>query len=388
MQLTRQDVERLAREGIQALQQGRAGDARKRFENAAGTGHGGAQIWLLLAIACRAQQDAVAEEAALDQMLKLEPQAVRGLIMKADCRLRAGDEKIAERLYKQALRIGTMQALPEADHVELRRAQAAVQQLDERTAAQLEALLSSRGLTVETRSPRFQRSLDIMAGRKQVFFQEPTGYYFPELPQIQFYDASRFDWVRDIEAAVDEVTTELASVLQSGPEGFRPYIQSEPHQPRHHPLLDNVDWSALFLAENGTVFEDVIARCPRTWEAVQAAPLPWIERSSPTVMFSLLRRGTRIPAHTGMLNTRLICHLPLIVPPGCGFRVGNETREWQVGKLLIFDDTIEHEAWNESDEDRVVLIFDIWRPELSEAERREVTLLSAISHHQRDQGGA
>ena len=69
-----------------------------------------------------------------------------------------------------------------------------------------------------------------------------------------------------------------------------------------------------------------------------------------------------------MLNTRLICHLPLIVPPGCGFRVGNETREWEEGKLLIFDDTIEHEAWNESDQDRVVLIFDIWRPELSEAD--------------------
>ena len=82
-----------------------------------------------------------------------------------------------------------------------------------------------------------------------------------------------------------------------------------------------------------------------------------------------------MPAHTGMFNTRLICHLPLIVPPGCGFRVGNQVREWEVGKLLIFDDTIEHEAWNDSDEDRVVLIFDIWRPELSPAERDEVEAL-------------
>jgi aspartyl/asparaginyl beta-hydroxylase (cupin superfamily) len=122
------------------------------------------------------------------------------------------------------------------------------------------------------------------------------------------------------------------------------------------------------------VSEEVIARCPRTWEAVQAAPLPWIA-NSPTVMFSLLRAGARIAPHTGIHNARLICHLPLIVPPGCGFRVGNEVRQWEEGKLLIFDDTIEHEAWNESAEDRVVLIFDIWRPELSEQERREVAAL-------------
>jgi aspartyl/asparaginyl beta-hydroxylase (cupin superfamily) len=76
-----------------------------------------------------------------------------------------------------------------------------------------------------------------------------------------------------------------------------------------------------------------------------------------------------------MHNSRLICHLPLIVPPKCAFRVGNEVREWREGELLIFDDTIEHEAWNDSERDRVVLIFDIWRPELSERERQEVAAL-------------
>src|SRR5262245_6569793 len=98
MQLGNQEVERLAREGIQALQQGRAADARTRFEAAAETGRGGAQIWLLLAIACRAQQDRAAEEAALDRLLAIEPQAVRGLIMKGDCRLAAGEERLAVNL--------------------------------------------------------------------------------------------------------------------------------------------------------------------------------------------------------------------------------------------------------------------------------------------------
>jgi aspartyl/asparaginyl beta-hydroxylase (cupin superfamily) len=107
---------------------------------------------------------------------------------------------------------------------------------------------------------------------------------------------------------------------------------------------------------------------------VQEAPLPRIT-NSPTIMFSLLRAGARIAPHTGTHNARLICHLPLIVPPECGFRVGNEVRQWEEGKLLIFDDTIEHEAWNDSAQDRVVLIFDIWRPELSEQERREIAAL-------------
>ena len=89
----------------------------------------------------------------------------------------------------------------------------------------------------------------------------------------------------------------------------------------------------------------------------------------------LLRAGARIPAHRGVNNTRLTCHLPLIVPPGCGFRVGNEVREWREGEILIFDDSIEHEAWNDSAEDRVMLIFDIWRPELTEQEKRELTFL-------------
>jgi aspartyl/asparaginyl beta-hydroxylase (cupin superfamily) len=102
-------------------------------------------------------------------------------------------------------------------------------------------------------------------------------------------------------------------------------------------LLDSKDWSALFLCENGEIFEEALAQCPRTWEAVQAAPLPRMA-NSPTIMFFLLRAGARIASHTATHNARLICHLPLIVPPNCGFRVGNEIRQWEEAKLLIFDD--------------------------------------------------
>jgi len=379
MQIVNQEAERLARSGAESLRQGRAGEARSHCEAALRIDRANPRIWQLLAVACRALKDHAAEEAALDEVLAIEPQAVRGLIMKGDCRARAGEERGAVFLYRNALRIAEGQTLPPSDVAELRRAEEIVRLLDARHAARLEESLAEQGLTPEHRSPRFQHSLDLMAGRKQVYYQAPTGYYFPELAPTQYFDTAQFDWARTLEAATDAIREELQAVLAEGLGGFRPYIRSEAHQPRSHPLLDKKDWSALFLCENGTRFEDAIARCPKTWEAVGAAPQLWIERSSPTAMFSLLRPGARIPPHSGVQNTRLTCHLPLIVPPGCGFRVGNEVREWVEGRLLVFDDTIEHEAWNDSDEDRVVLIFDIGRPDMSEREHAEVAALLAIA---------
>jgi aspartate beta-hydroxylase len=128
---------------------------------------------------------------------------------------------------------------------------------------------------------------------------------------------------------------------------------------------------------------DHAARCPRTMAALAELPLVHIPRRSPNVLFSLLKPGTHIPAHNGFVNTRLIAHLPLIVPPGCRLRVGNETRAWQEGRTWLFDDTIEHEAWNDSDQTRVVLLFEVWRPELSAAERQQVTALFDAIEQQR-----
>jgi aspartyl/asparaginyl beta-hydroxylase (cupin superfamily) len=381
MQIGDQDAKRLLGDAFRALQQGRASEARGHLEAAIEGGRPSVQTWFLLSVACRALNDDAAEERAVDQWLEIEPQALHGLIRKGDCRVKAGDDQAATDLYKNALRVAAEkpEGLLQADLAELRRVESAVRELDASIAADLESKLTALGLSPDHRTPRFQHSLDIMAGRKQIYFQSPRGYYFPELPQAQFYDPALFDWAPAVEAATDIIREELQSVLAEGLEGFLPYIRTQPHQPRDHPLLDKLDWSTLFFCENGKLFEDTIARCPRTWEAMQAAPLPWVERSLPTVMFSLLRPGAWIPAHHGVHNTRLICHLPLIVPLGCPFRVGNEERQWEEGKLLIFDDSMEHEAWNESAEDRVVLIFDIWRPELSEQEQREIAALFALA---------
>jgi hypothetical protein len=376
-QLSNQEAERLIRTGVDALRQGRPSEARALFREVTDTGRANSQIWLLLATACRGEGDWAGEEAAVDRLLALEPRMVRGHIMKGDCRFRAGDNKSALAFYESAQMLAEGQSVPPDLLAELRRAQAATEELKADLLARRETALEAQGLSAENRSPRFQQALEILSGQKRIYVQEPTGFYFPGLPQIQYFDPSDFDWVPAVEASTSAIRSELNSLLEEvGTKDFRPYIQSDSNQPRldDNKLLDSADWSALFLCENGKLDDEVVARCPKTWEAVQAAPLPRIT-NSPTAMFSLLRPGARIAPHTGMFNTRLVCHLPLIVPPGCGFRVGNEVRQWEVGRLLIFDDTIEHEAWNEGSEDRVVLIFDIWRPELSEQERKEVAAL-------------
>jgi aspartyl/asparaginyl beta-hydroxylase (cupin superfamily) len=110
-------------------------------------------------------------------------------------------------------------------------------------------------------------------------------------------------------------------------------------------------------------------------ETLAAIGQPHVAGRSPNAMFSVLKPHTRIPPHTGVANTRLTCHLPLIVPDGCRFRVGAQTREWRVGEAFVFDDTIEHEAMNDSDTPRIVMIFDIWHPGLRDGERDAVTRL-------------
>jgi aspartyl/asparaginyl beta-hydroxylase (cupin superfamily) len=393
MQSGTREAERLVGEAVAALQRGRPDEARGRLERVTATGEATAQTWLLLATVCRAQRDLPAEERALDEVLEMEPRAVWALIMKADCRVAGGDHRLAASLYKKACAIAAAETLPPgqslpADLVaELRRAETAAARLDSSYAAHMDASLAAQGVPPEGRSYRFQQSLDILADRKSVFLQAPTGFYYPELPQVQFYDRSDFDWAPAVEAATEAIRDELLSVMATGIGDFQPYIRPDPNQSRSHPLFNKTDWGALFFVENGKLSEEVIARCPETWKAVQAAPMPWIDGWEPTAMFSLLRAGTRIPPHTGTHNTRLICHLPLVVPPNCGFRVGNQVREWEVGKLLVFDDTIEHEAWNDSSEDRVVLIFGIWRPELSAQERREISALFAVPGGESGRGG-
>ena len=368
----------LLQQGVAALQQGRGGEARSMFEQLTGAGSANPIAWLLLAIACRASQDLAAEEAAVDRLLQLDGRSVRGLIMKADCRAAAGDQGAARQFYRTAIGIAETTSVPPDAVPEVEHARRALAALDDAFHEKRTRLMTNRGFPPESWSPRFRHALELAAGKRRQYYQRPTIFTYPELPQVQYYDPADFDWSAKIEAQTATVRAELVELLKQGTDNFRPYIQAGDGDVRldaNKALVENRDWSALFLCENGKPDEALIERCPITWAAVKQAPLASIPGWGPTVMFSLLKAGARIEPHTGMFNIRLVCHLPLIVPPKCTFRVGNEVREWKEGKLFIFDDTIEHEAWNDSNEDRVVLIFDIWRPELSEQEQAELTAL-------------
>jgi aspartyl/asparaginyl beta-hydroxylase (cupin superfamily) len=217
---------------------------------------------------------------------------------------------------------------------------------------------------------RFRDSVDIFVGRKRRFDSQPTVYHVPHLAPIEFFPRERFAWLDAIEARTIAIRDEFLAVLRED-HGFAPYVAYPADVPLNQwaELNQSPRWSAFHLVKMGHPVEGNASRCPATMSALTGAPQPDMRGRTPSAMFSLLKPRTRIPPHTGVTNARLVVHLPLVVPPGCGFRVGNDTREWVEGKAWVFDDTIEHEAWNDSDVLRTVLIFDIWHPDLTPAER-------------------
>lgn len=220
---------------------------------------------------------------------------------------------------------------------------------------------------------RFENCLDIVTGRREFVTARPLMLPYPKLPAIPFFDTSAFDWVPGVEAAFPDILKELELLLQL-PDRFVPYVQTDAGTPtgQFDALDRNLDWGALFLWKNGKRVTSNADLCPRTEATISQTPQNIIPNRAPVVFFSALKPGTHIPPHNGATNTRLTVHLPLIIPPDCGLRVGGETHAWQPGKVVVFDDTITHEAWNYSDRLRVVLIFDVWHPMLTALERQLV----------------
>lgn len=320
------------------------------------------------------------DETEVDQLLDRDPRNIEALVRKGDLRMAGGDERAAAAFYKAALRAAAAaQPLPSSLRGAIERAQGGIARAESHFERQLEAPLSAAGFPPGKRPPRFQQSIDLMLGRRETILelQQPTSYFFPDLPQRAFYERSELPWAAEIEAQASVIRDELLAYLASGAEGFSPYMVNDPTRPRsdYHGLIDNPDWSTLYIWEKGGRVAGLAEHFPRTLEAVEALDLPHITVRAPSILFSRLAPGARIPPHHGVMNARLICHLPLIVPPGCGFRVGSEVREWRDGELLVFDDSVEHEAWNTGSSERIILIFDVWRPELDQEERRAVTAL-------------
>ena len=371
------DTRALGLSAVDALRRGDAAEARAAFEKLVAAGAADAASYLGLAIACDHLGEIKAAEAALEQALTREPNNLRALILRGDIAQRGGDSRAAAAFYQAALKAAPRGVqLPPDVLSGLERAQAANRRYAEEYEAYLRNWIARNDPGSDRASGRFLRSLDMMFGKRQIYLQQPLFYYFPELPQVQFYERADFPWLDAVEAATGDIRAELLEVMkQDG--AFTPYVEASPNRPHGDQMgmLGNPEWSAFFLWKNGKLIEENAARCPRTLAALKDVPLARVAGRTPSVLFSLLKPGAKIPPHHGFVNTRLICHLPLIVPQGCGFRVGNDTREWQEGKAWVFDDSIEHEAWNNSASTRVILLFDIWRPELNDAEREMVAAM-------------
>jgi aspartyl/asparaginyl beta-hydroxylase (cupin superfamily) len=378
------DYQAIAQAGVAAWQRGDATAARLAFDQVASAGRASPQLWLLLAQSCEALGDLPASDKALDGVLAGDPHNPYALLMKGDHQATLGDDRAANSWYNMGISSAAqIPNLPQDLIARLNRAQASVAAANVRFEAHLANALTNGGIDPAAVAPRFAESIDIIAGRREVFLQQPTSFFYPGLPHTQFFENKDFLWVAALEAAAPAMRREVEAILSKG-DGLAPYVVGNQSRPtREHSLLNDPDWSAFYLWENGALVADNAARCPNTMAALMGAPIPHIAGRSPMVLFSVLRPHTHIPAHNGMLNTRLICHIPLIVPPDCRLRVGNETRTVEFGKAMIFDDSIEHEAWNDSDQTRVVLLFEIWRPELSEGEKRALKLMyEAINAYQ------
>jgi aspartate beta-hydroxylase len=331
-------------------------------------------FWLSLAAALRALALREEEFQALERALALDPTHLVVLLQKAALLDLMNKPRSAAAVYGHALEtLAPGTALPPAVEAHVKHAQKRIQE----NAAILAGVIDGRlgRQAGNERGPgsrlRFDRYLDGTLGRRRIYTPQPTSTLFPYLRNYEFFDRDLFPWLPGVEAAAESIREELLGVLADDRQGIEPYIAFSEALPlrQWRELNHSRRWSAYFLWNQGRREEPHLARCPRTAAALAAVPQVDIPGRGPTTFFSILDARTHIPAHSGVTNTRLTVHLPLIVPPKCRFRVGGEIREWRVGTAWVFDDTIEHEAWNDSDEARAILIFDVWNPELTALER-------------------
>lgn len=136
------------------------------------------------------------------------------------------------------------------------------------------------------------------------------------------------------------------------------------------------EWLVYHLFNQGEKVVNNCGACPRTVEIIESVEAFISGCSFGNALFSVVQAGTHITAHYGPTNCRVRCHLPLFVPEGCRLCVNGEERRWKERELLLFDDSFLHEAWHRGmDGERVVLMLDLWHPELTMLEREALAFM-------------
>ncbi len=375
---------------IDLLHTGNAARARQLLEQATQAEPKNPSLWMNLATALRGLGLRDEEEQALARVLALEPRHLIALLKKGELLEQRGRLKAAAQVFHNALQTVTPNMrVPNVLHDMLthalevvRRNDAAVEQQIEARVAQVRAEFGGEALE------RVDHGIAALLGKRRIYHPQPTFLHIPKLPDYEFYPRSQFPWLAEFEAAVPAIRAECERVLREDTGAIVPYIDYPEGVPLDQwaELNKSRRWSAFFLWRDGVRVDANADRCPHTAALLAKAPVADVPGYAPTAFFSLLDRKSHIPPHTGVTNSRLIVHLPLVVPPQCRFRVGSDTREWREGQAWVFDDTIEHEAWNDSDVPRAILIFDTWHPALTRGERELIrTAVPAIKDYYRDE---
>jgi aspartate beta-hydroxylase len=356
-------------------------------------GHAELSIQLALALAATGQTESAVQ--ILHRLVEIDPAAHHAWLLIGAMKERLGDG------------LGALKA----GHQAISRAQRAGQWLDEastpsdllplvmRTVERVRA--GRRELFLDAYAPlraeygaealrRMDRALACYLGQLAVApsspYQRPRFFYFPELGDSPYHDPYLQPWAGQLREAFPAIRAEALTVLDEGPQALPDFITQDRlrGQPSHlGGTARQPTWQAYFFFRRGQRFDANHERCPQTSSVLESLDLCRIAGQAPEICFSVLRPQTHIKPHHGVTNTRLVMHLPLIVPPDCALEVhGGGVRAWAEGELLMFDDTYLHEAWNRSDATRVILLMDCWNPHLTLVERlaygRLVEVISSL----------
>jgi aspartate beta-hydroxylase len=184
---------------------------------------------------------------------------------------------------------------------------------------------------------------------------------YPGLTAKPWHDASAFPLARKLEANATAILRELRALRESD------------FVPEREPIARRGRWDVAFFYERGRANELLRARCPQTFATIESERI--VRGPSGLAYLSRLSAASHVAPHRGPTNLRLRCHFGVEVPEACGLLVGGESGTWSEGRCIVFDDSFEHEAWNRDVYDRIVLIVDLWHPDLSDD---EVALLAGL----------
>lgn len=373
------NVAELVQDADRAVAERDFGRAASLLEQAAQLVSDDPTLWMRVAAMRRGTGHQGQALDAVHKALAIHPRDFTALLMRASLMQRLGHPGAGE-AWGHALAQKPEGEVPAQLQPVLKEAEQHYEEWRRLRESQLKANMSNAEARADPEQrKRMERFRTNALRRTRPYHSEPTHFQYPELTEREFHPRRLFPWLEEVEEATGTIVEELRAVMSAERAELVPYVQYDEHVPMEQwrPLNHNLDWTAIHLLFKGERVEVNARHCPRTMALMDKLPQPRIGGASPNAMFSLLAPGTLIPPHVGVNNARLVCHLPLIVPDGCWFRVGAETRFWKPGEAFVFDDTIEHEALNPSDELRVVLIFDVWHPDLSSVEQDAVAALIA-----------